>query len=82
AKWHNSGRHSFYVIPVVRECLDGSHMSDLKRYFDESSTVIIANEDGATIQELDIDRVKIQATSGKVPFTEISLLCWWCGDLR
>ena len=60
ARWHNSGRHPFggnmkrYFMPAVRECLDGNHMSDLKDYFDESYTSIIAHEGGATVQELDI----------------------------
>ncbi|NQZ57743.1 MAG: hypothetical protein HRT88_09810 [Lentisphaeraceae bacterium] len=33
-------------------------MSDLKRYFDDSYTAIIAHEGGAAIQDLDMDRIK------------------------
>ena len=41
-------------MPAVRESLDGHLMSDLKRYFDESYTAIIAHEGGTTMQELDM----------------------------
>ena len=66
AKWHNTGRHPFggnmkrYFMPVVRECLDGEKMSDLKRYFDDSYQAILAYEGGASIQQLDqlLGRVK------------------------
>ena len=43
-----------YFMPAVRECLDGNLMSDLKDYFDESYTAIIAHEGGAAMQELDM----------------------------
>ncbi|NQZ58412.1 MAG: hypothetical protein HRT88_13210 [Lentisphaeraceae bacterium] len=66
AKWHRSGRHPFganmkrYFMPLVRECLDAAKMADLKDYFDESYSAIIAYEAGASMQQLDelLGRVK------------------------
>ncbi|NQZ57196.1 MAG: hypothetical protein HRT88_06965 [Lentisphaeraceae bacterium] len=42
-----------YFMPAVRDYLDGSLISDLKRYFDESYTAIIVHEADASMQELD-----------------------------
>ncbi|NQZ58159.1 MAG: transposase [Lentisphaeraceae bacterium] len=65
-KWHKTGQHPFgsnmknYFMPLVRDRLEGNLMADLKRYFDETYTTIIANEGGAKMKKLDklLGRVK------------------------
>ena len=49
-----------YFIPLVRECLDGAKMADLKNYFDESYSAIIAYEARASMQQLNelLGRIK------------------------